>query len=462
MAYFPFFIDMEGKSGLIVGGGRVAAHKVHKLLPFGAALTVVAPKIDTELLENPALICLEREFRDSDTEGKLFVIAATADPSLNARISALCQERGILVNVVDDKEKCGFLFPSLVKEGDLTVGISTGGASPQVAATLRSRIAGELPSQMDGILEYLAQIRESSKERIADEGGRRAFLKETALLCMEKNRPLTPKETGERMERYTRKAVGTDGKNGGRIKPGRVTLVGAGCGPQDLITVRGLNAIRGAQVLVYDDLADPRLLEHAAESCEKLYVGKRKGAHSLGQEEINRLLVEKAREGKSVVRLKGGDPFVFGRGGEELLALKAAGIEASEIPGITSAVAIPAAAGIPVTHRGISNSFHVMTGHTADSEDGLPEELAAMAQHGGTGICLMGLSHLEQIAAKLMEHGMGSDTPVAVIHGGFDGRTQTVRGTLDNIAHRVREAALETPAVIVTGKVAEMELTGGN
>lgn len=445
MAYFPFFIDLCGKEGLIVGGGVVAAHKVHKLLPFGAALTVVAPKIDKELLTNPSVRCEEREFRDCDIEGKQFVIAATDDEGLNGSISTLCKERGILVNVVDDKEKCGFLFPSIVKEGSLTVGISTGGASPQIAASLRSRIAEELPEQTEEILIYLQEIREMAKKQISDQKARASFLKETALLCMEKNRPLTKEETENLI------SSATHGK-------GAVILVGAGCGSYDLITVRGLNAVRSAEVLVYDDLMDSRLLEHAPESCEKIYVGKRSGVHSFKQEEINRLLIQKAEEGKRVVRLKGGDPFVFGRGGEEILALKAKGIEVSEVPGITSSIAIPAAAGIPVTHRNVSRSFHVITGHTMDSEDGLPVNLAVMAQLDGTSIYLMGFHHLEQIAKKLIAYGKDENTPAAVVHGGFDGSVQTVRGTLATIAGKVKESDIDMPAVIIIGGTAGMEL----
>lgn len=202
MGYFPFFIDIQDQEGLIVGGGKIAAHKVGKLRPFGARLTVIAPVIQKQLREEPSIICLEREFADSDIEGKTFVIAASDNRKLNARISRICRERGILVNAVDDRDNCGFLFPALVKEGKLTVGISTGGASPQVAATLRSRIEQELPNQMEPILDYLESIRELAKNRISDGERRAAFLKEMAVYCMEINRPLSPEETLEKIEAY--------------------------------------------------------------------------------------------------------------------------------------------------------------------------------------------------------------------------------------------------------------------
>lgn len=454
MAYFPFFIDIHGKSGLIVGGGRMAYHKVSKLLPYEPKLTVVAPEIREELRDDPTLICVERAFRDSDVEGKAFVISATADIELNAHVSQLCQERNILVNVVDDKEKCGFLFPSLINEGALSVGISTGGSSPQVAARLRGQWAERLPDRMAEILDYLAGLRMTAKERIGTEQLRSIFLKEAADLCLELERSLTDEETETQLARFVRLTEGSEQK----ALAGSVTLVGAGCGAYDLITVRGMNAIRSAQVLVYDDLIDTTLLDFAAESCEKIYVGKRSGRHSHNQEEINQLLIEKSKEGKRVVRLKGGDPYVFGRGGEEFMALRAENIEVREIPGITSAIAVPALAGIPVTHRGVSKSFHVITGHTANLETGLPEDWETLANLEGTCIYLMGIGHLEQIAEKLLGYGKAPDTPVAIIHAGVRGEVDIVRGRLDNIVAKMREKPVIMPSVIVIGDAAGIDL----
>lgn len=440
MGYFPFFVDIEARTGLIVGGGRIAAHKIEKLLPFMPRLTVVAPWIEPKLKENHMLVCKERSFCDSDVEGMFFVIAATDEEELNAHISRLCRERGILVNVVDDKEKCSFLFPSLVKEGELSVGISTGGASPQMASWLRSEVAAAIPAHTEKILDFLMELRGLAKERIADGHKRAVFLKEAASLCIEQDRVLSREEVEERMTAVSKK--------------GSVTLVGAGCGAYDLITVKGLNAVKSAQVLIYDDLIDERLLSHVSESCEKLYVGKRSGIHSMKQEQINALLIAKAGEGKRVVRLKGGDPFVFGRGGEEMLALKKAGIPVTEIPGITSAIAIPAAAGIPVTHREISRSFHVITGHTAGGEEGLPEDMETIARLQGTCVFLMGLSHLEEIVGGLLLAGKDISTPVAVVHGNFDGTVDALRGTLENIVEIVRQSDIAAPAVIVVGGTA--------
>lgn len=449
MGYFPFFMEIEGKEGLVVGGGRIAAHKVEKLLPFHPSLTVVAPDIMPELLEKKEIICLKHAFLEEDLSGMMFVIAASDDRALNNYVAELCKAKKIPVNVVDNKEACSFLFPALVKEGKLTVGISTEGASPQIASELRSKVAQELPDRMEEILDYLMKLRKEAQTRIAEDRIRAAFLKKAAMRCMEMNRQLL-KEEEEALYTECNTSVQSNQKGG-------VTLVGAGCGAYDFITVKGLNAIRKAQVLVYDNLIDLRLLDYACESCEKLYAGKRRGRHSMPQEEINELLIQKAGEGKQVVRLKGGDPFVFGRGKEEMIALREAGIEVNVIPGITSAIGVPEAAGIPVTHRKISESFHVITGHTASGEEGLPEDMERLATLHGTLIFLMGLAHLEEIIESLIRYGKEPDTPAAVIHGNFDGTVLSVRGTLKDISERVKKSEIEAPAVFVIGETAGMQ-----
>ena len=241
-------------------------------------------------------------------------------------------------------------------------------------------------------------------------------------------------------------------------KTGCVWLIGAGCGSADLITVRGLRLLRQCDAVVYDDLIDSSLLAETPREAKRIYMGKRCGKHSAPQEEISRVLVEEARAGHKVARLKGGDPFVFGRGGEEAQALRDAGIPYEEVPGISSAIAIPAAAGIPVTHRGLSRSLHIITGHTAAG--GLPEGAEHLAALNGTLVFLMGLSHLEQIAGSLLEAGKSPDTPAAVLSGGNAAHPMTVRATLGTIAQRAREADVRPPAVIVVGGTAALDLSG--
>lgn len=242
---------------------------------------------------------------------------------------------------------------------------------------------------------------------------------------------------------------------------GKVYLVGAGCGNPELITWKGLRLLQKCDAVLYDELSAAKLLEETKPNCEQIFVGKRYGRHSLPQEETNALLVEKAKQGKFVVRLKGGDPFVFGRGGEEALALQAAGIPYEIVSGVTSAIAVPAAAGIPVTHRKIARSFHVITGHTAaGGEATLTEKLDTLAKLEGTLVFLMGLHHLEEITQGLLAGGKRSDTPAAVISEGTTSRQRTVRARLCDLAAEVRKAGLKAPAVIVIGETAALDFTG--
>jgi len=444
MGYFPFFMDLEGRDGLIVGGGAVALRKVQKLLPYGPRLTVAAPEVLPELEALPGVTLLRQPFSPAMLEGRFFVIAATDEPEVNRTTAALCRERGILVNAVDDKDSCAFLFPALVKRGDLSAGVSTAGDSPSAAAWVRERLEALLPEDFGALLSYLGALRPEVRRRVPEEARRAAVFSRLFSACMEKGVPLEEGTLTVILE--------------GVPKQGRVYLVGAGCGAADLITVRGLRLLERCDVVVYDDLLDPELLDAAPERAERVYAGKRQGRRSMAQPELNALLIEKAREGKTVVRLKGGDPFIFGRGGEEALALQAAGVEWEYVPGITSAAAVPGGAGIPVTHRGVSRSVHIVTAHTADTPDGLPEELEALAHLEGTLVFLMGLSRLEVLARRLIEAGMSPDTPAAVISGENAPRPMAVRGTLKDIAARVREAGMEPPAVIVAGGTAGMDL----
>ena len=242
---------------------------------------------------------------------------------------------------------------------------------------------------------------------------------------------------------------------------GKVYLVGAGCGDPELITWKGLNLLRKCDVVLYDDLVASKLLEETRQNCEQIFVGKRYGKHSLPQNETNDLLIEKAKEGKTVVRLKGGDPFVFGRGGEEVLALQAENIPYEVVSGVTSSIAVPAAAGIPVTHRKVARSFHVITGHTAaGGETTLTENLDVLAKLEGTLVFLMGLHHLEEICDGLMQGGKSPQIPAAVISKGTTPEQKIIRANLGELAAKVREAKLEAPAVIVIGETAELDFTG--
>lgn len=439
MAWFPFFTELSGREGLIVGGGTVAQRKIRKLLPFGPRLTVVAPEIQPQIREISGLTLLERPFQPEDMKNNLaFVIAATDDSEENHAIAAACRERKIPVNVVDDPKACTFLFPALVHRGKLTVGISTGGASPTAAVRLKEEIGDLLPEGYGEILDFLEEKRPEVK-KLVPEKKHAGTMKRLCEECLKQGGPLTEEDYLQILR---------DTKD----RKGKVALVGAGCGKADLLTLRAMRLLRSCDAVVYDDLIDPEILNMAPESARRIYMGKRSGAHSASQEAISQTLITLAREGLNVVRLKGGDPFVFGRGGEEALALKEAGIPVTVVPGISSAIAIPGEAGIPVTHRRLSREVHIITAHTAD-EGGNYGRYGALE---GTLVFLMGLSRLEAIATQLIAGGKSPETPAAVISGGNAPIRQTVRGTLGDIAVRAKD--VRAPAVIVVGDVAGLGL----
>ena len=446
MPHFPLFVDLCGQPILVVGGGAVALRKLHKLAPYGGKATVVAPDILPEIAALPGITLRRRPFRVWDLMPRpSLVIAATDDPAVNHRISALCQKRHIPVNVADDPEHCTFLFPALVQQGRFSAGISTGGASPTAAACFRTQLQSLLPERLDELLDWLEAQRPAVKAAIGDQHKRAAALRRMCYACLEKGAPLTEEETARCLA-------------GDNSPVGSVALVGAGCGKADLITLRGLRLLQQCQAVVYDDLIDPVLLEAVPESARKIYMGKRSGAHSAPQEEINRTLIDLAREGLQVVRLKGGDPYLFGRGGEEMLALREAGIPCQEVPGIPSAIGIPAEYGIPVTHRGVSQALHIVTAHTADTPDGLPADFDELAKLSGTLVFLMGLHQLPRIVSRLMAAGKPGETPAAVLSGGNAPHSAQVRAPLSKLVEAANAAKVTAPAIILVGEVAALEL----
>ena len=440
MSAFPMFVELAGESCLVVGGGQVAARKARVLMDCGAAVTVAAPEIGEELKQNPAVTILERPFREADLETDwALVIAASDDPQVNARVTALCRERRIPVNRADGGGRGGFLFPALIQRGDLTVGISTGGASPAAAGYFRRLVEAVLPEKTGEMLASLRRCREVIFQRLPKEKRRNALLA-AAKQTLEKGDCLTQQEQQRLWERLEREERVT----------GRVHLVGAGCGSADWITVRGLRLVQSCDALIYDELIDKALLDAAPPWADKIPMGKRAGKESARQEDILERMISLARQGKTVVRLKGGDPYLFGRGGEELLALQAAGIPCDEVPGIPSAIGIPAQFGIPVTHRNVSRSLHIITAHTADT-GGLPPDMEKYAQLSGTLVFLMGLGKLEAITKSLLENGKAPATPAAVLSGGNAGQ-QCIRGSLETIAQLAKDA--QPPAIILVGAVA--------
>lgn len=467
MPLFPMFVDLKDKTVLIAGGGSVALRKLQKLAPYGVSPTVVAPDILPALAAFPGVKLHRRTFRPFDLRPRpVLVIAATNDREVNRYISMLCKKRHIPVNVADDPALCSFVFPALVQRGEFSAGISTGGASPTAAVYFKERLTELLPENLEELLLWLRSKRQAIKASIPEPERRAAVLRRLFDACIGQTDPFAANsDTQSRINDELSRAVKSDSPPTAEVMEkiisppvGSVALVGAGCGRADLITLRGLRLLKRCQAVVYDDLIDDALLHAAPESALRIYMGKRSGSHAASQSEIEQKLIELARAGLQVVRLKGGDPYLFGRGGEEMLSLKAAGIPCMEVPGIPSAIGIPAEAGIPVTHRGVSRGLHIVTAHTADTPDGLPEDFDALAKLSGTLVFLMGLKQLPLITARLMAAGKDSNTPGAVISGGNAPHSAFVRAPLAGLAEAAENAGVSAPAVILVGDVAGLNL----
>ena len=445
MPNFPMFIDLSAKRVLVVGGGQVALRKISKLLPFHPSIQVVAPEILPELQAIPEIRVTRRCFRTRDLFPlPALVLCATGNRDTNRKVSSLCRKLRIPVNVADDPALCTFLFPAVVTKGSFCAGFSTGGASPTFSRYFREQLQHTIPENLDAILSWMSLRREEMKQTLPPEkraGALRALLQ----WALDKGQPLTEAETDLCIRER---------------RNGRVSLVGAGCGKADLITLRGLRLLQQCDAVVYDDLIDPALLEAAPEGAQRIYMGKRSGAHSASQTEINQKLIELASSGLHVVRLKGGDPYLFGRGGEEMLALKAANIPCQEVPGIPSPIGISAEAGIPVTHRGLCRGLHIITAHTSDTPDGLPKDFDHLARLEGTLVFLMGLKQIERICSRLIAAGKDPATPAAVISGGNSPNPACVRGCLGDLSELAAES-VSSPALILVGEVAMLNLNMG-
>ncbi len=375
--------------------------------------------------------------------------APTEDRALNAGVASAARTAGVLVNAVDDIPNCDFFAVSIVRRGYLQVAISTNGLSPAFARWMREYLDARIPEVFGELLEILAEVRSELRTR----GPIPAYERWQSAITEE---VLSRLRDGDRQGAKDRIVAGLVGEG---ETVGTVTLIGAGPGASDLITVRGLQRLHSAQVVVYDRLIDPQLLREAPEGAELIFAGKASGFTAIDQRSIESILIEKARAGKRVVRLKGGDPFVFGRGGEEIEALAGAGIPWEVVPGVSSAIAAPAAAGIPVTHRELASTLTIVTGHehSAKPDSGVDWDWLAGAR--GTLVVLMGLEQLGSIAGRLLAAGRHPSIPVAVISAGTWPQQQSVISTLERIAADVAAAGLRSPAVIVVGEVARFPET---
>ena len=452
MNHFPAFFDVKGRQVAIFGGGVLAQRKARLFRRAGADLVFVAPAFEAELkaeFDGQATF-IERAFQPGDFEEPVLAVSACGDALEDESVAAAAKWAGVPVNVVDRPDLCDFITPSLIDRGDVLVAISTGGAAPVLGRDLRARIEALLPTRIGELARLARSFRDAVKSTIADEAQRRAFW-ERAFRGRFAERALAGDETGAREAMVT--ALNAPGAKDAAT--GVVHIIGAGPGDPELLTLKALRLLQDADVVLYDNLVDESVLDMARRDAERIYVGKRRANHSKPQEDINALMIRLAREGKRVARLKGGDPFVFGRGGEELEAVRAAGIEVSVVPGVTAAIGCAAEAGAPLTHRDYSQAVTFVTGHAKSGE--APDlDWSALAALKNTLVVYMGVATAPVIAERLIAHGRGADTPVAVIENGTRPDQIIAKGVLGRLPETMNDAGITGPAVLVIGEVAAL------
>ncbi|MHB8475262.1 MAG: siroheme synthase CysG [Steroidobacteraceae bacterium] len=449
MNYFPVFFDLSGQKVLIVGGGEVALRKISLLERTGASITVVAPEIAPELLSRAAagkVRLLIREFSPDDLQGARLVIVATSRRAVNRWIASLSESRNIPVNVVDDAQASRFIVPAIIDRDPVLVAVSTGGAAPVLARRLRERLEALIPAGIGELASWLRTLRETSRRKLRPGGARRRFFEAIVDGPAARRFIAGDIEGATRLARHLLAATSAAPR-----ASGEVTLVGAGPGDPELLTLKGLRALQDADVILHDRLVPPAVLDLARRDAQRICVGKAAGNIGSTQQEINALLIEHANQGKRVVRLKGGDPFVFGRGGEELQALAAARIDFSVVPGITAALGAAAYAGIPLTHREHAHSVTFVTGHGQDQ--GPEPDWRALAMPGATAVFYMGLARLDRIVEKLLAHGAPGSRPAGIVAQGTASDQRVVTATLATIRSVASGADLRAPALLIVGDV---------
>ncbi|WP_421229094.1 siroheme synthase CysG [Aeromonas enteropelogenes] len=445
MDYLPIFCRLDNKPVLLVGGGEVAERKARLLLDAGAHLTVVAPELDPELAElaaNGSIEWLDAEFAPAQLTGKWLVVAATDRREVNALVYQSANQARIFANVVDDPKRSSFIMPSIIDRSPLMVAISSGGKAPVLARLLREKLEAMLPQHLGAVATFAGSLRDRVKARFATMGERRRFWE----------RLLGADRLGQALARGDHASAHqlADTLFAEESKAyGEVVLVGAGPGDPGLLTLHALRQMQQADVVVYDRLVSDEVMALVRRDARRIFVGKQAGNHCVPQEGINQLLLEEAKKGQRVVRLKGGDPFIFGRGGEELETLVGTGIGFQVVPGITAASGCAAYAGIPLTHRDHAQSVRFVTAHGKGGAQDLDWPL--LAKDRQTLVFYMGLSSCGVIREQLLAHGKGGDTPVALIERGTQPSQRVIRGTLEQLPELA--IGVESPALIMVGSV---------
>ncbi|EAS62632.1 MULTISPECIES: siroheme synthase CysG [Photobacterium] len=446
MDYLPIFADLKRRPCLVVGGGDSAWRKTRMLLKAGADVRVIAPSLNadfTAALASQQIKLVGEHFSPSDLDGIFLAIAATERKAINALVYQSANQRQVLVNVVDDTQRCSFIIPSIVDRSPIIVAISSSGQAPVLARLLREKLEALLPQHLGRMATIAGNFRQRLSQTVSSFSARRYFWEQAFngrfgdLVASGREQ-----EAEQELVALTQQAP----------PQGQVALIGAGPGDAGLLTLRALQLMQQADVVLYDYLVSDEVMDLVRRDAELVCVGKKAGFHSVPQEETNRLIVHYAQQGKRVVRLKGGDPFVFGRGGEELEVLFDADIPFQVVPGITAAAGATAYAGIPLTHRDYAQTAMFVTGHLKPDGDTL--DWSTLARGKQTLVIYMGLMKSSHIQQQLLEHGRGADTPIAIIERGTQKTQKVLKGQLSELAELAKHAA--SPSLIVVGEVVNL------
>jgi len=454
MDYLPIFVNIKQQHCLIVGGGSVAARKADLFIKSGAIVTVIAPELKVEMknhLTNGKIIWEMGNF-SSESVAKLtppkYVISATDDEQVNQAVYQYCQQNNIPVNVADQTQYCDFILPAIVDRSPMTIAISTGGRSPILARLMKARLETMIPNGFSKLADLVGRYRQQVKDTIKSLDGRKAFW-ETMLAGAFIDKAVHGRfnEAETQLKKKIKEVA-----EKGQIEPdGEVYLIGAGPGDPDLMTFKALRLLQQADVIVYDRLVSPEIVEMARREAERIYVGKKDKWHKVEQQDIGQLIIDLAKQGKRVARLKGGDPYIFGRGAEEAEMLVKNNISFEVVPGITAAAGCSMYAGFPLTHRDYSQSVVLVAGHQKEGSKTI--DYARLAQSGDTMVFYMGIKNAFNIQQGLLEHGIAANIPVAIIEKGTTIHQKDTICQLGNLVKTINSNDIESPALIIVGEV---------
>jgi len=453
MDFLPVYIDIRGQRCLVVGGGEIAARKASLLAKAGGKIDVVAEEVSSGLRSVLASCegqIFERRYQTSDLDGAKIVIAATNDEQINRQVSEEAKDRDLPVNVVDNPQLCSFILPAIIDRSPVVVAVSSGGQSPVLARLIRAKLETTIPASYGRLAKLVGAARDKVKERFETINQRREFWEQTLTGPIAEYVFAGKEEEAQKMleEQLADLSIEPSVK-------GEVYLVGAGPGDPDLLTFRALRLMQQADVVLYDRLVSPQVLDLVRRDAERIYVGKARDDHSVPQDQINQYLVDLALQGRRVCRLKGGDPFIFGRGGEEIDMLAEQQIDFQVVPGITAASGCSSYAGIPLTHRDYSQSVQFVTGHLKDGSCDLDWDM--LARERQTVVFYMGLVGLPHICASLIDHGQSPDMPIALIQQGTTRNQKVLTGTLATMPDIVKANPVVPPTLIIVGEVVTLQ-----